>query len=434
MDKIAIRADNLGKQYIIGRQKQAGIRFSEVLTSSLSAPLRWIRGGRSPLTASEPFWALRNVSFEVREGEVLGIVGPNGAGKSTLLKILSRIVEMTEGQVELYGRVGSLLEVGTGFHPELTGRENVYLNGIILGMKRSEVDLRFDEIVAFSGVERFLDTPVKRYSSGMYIRLAFAVAAHLESEILFVDEVLSVGDVEFQQKCLGKMSDISKGGRTVIFVSHNMNAIKALCNRAILLKAGYMSSQGDVDQVVADYLQVNDPLKQAGIILEDVYRVKTGDTAILRRATLHDAAGKQVTQIFLGQTIRISLVYEVKEIVERVAIEVGISTVDGLRVATICNLDREGAPLYFGRGLHQIAVEIDMDLLPGKYVVDAMFNDLGKGVTLDWVQHMLKFTALNVAEASNDHYPWNIVRGYVRPPSTWHVSAANPLQGDVVGC
>lgn len=208
------------------------------------------------------FWALRDVSFEVQPGEVLGIIGANGAGKSTVLKILSRITEPTEGEVILRGRVASLLEVGTGFHPELTGRENIFLNGVILGMKRAEVARKFDEIVAFSGVEEFLDTPVKRYSSGMYVRLAFAVAAHLDPEILIVDEVLAVGDVAFQEKCLGKMGEVASSGRTVLFVSHNMAAISALCTRGLLMENGVAVRSGTARDVVSDYLS-RGPVKQA---------------------------------------------------------------------------------------------------------------------------------------------------------------------------
>ena len=208
----------------------------------------------------EEFWALRDVSFDIRPGEVTGIIGRNGAGKSTLLKILSRITEPTTGEVRLGGRVASLLEVGTGFHPELTGRENVFLNGTILGMSRSEIRRKFDEIVAFAEVEKFLDTPVKRYSSGMYMRLAFAVAAHLEPEILIVDEVLAVGDAEFQKKCLGKMGDVARGGRTVLFVSHNMSAVQALCSKAILLQGGQVERMGATGPIVAEYLARMEPL------------------------------------------------------------------------------------------------------------------------------------------------------------------------------
>jgi len=224
-----IQAEDLGKRYRIGLTPQKYQTLSEKITTVLSAPLRAIRRVSTPKSdAPDTIWALRGVNFEVQQGQVLGIIGRNGAGKSTLLKILSRITEPTTGQLTIRGRVGSLLEVGTGFHPELTGRENIYLNGAILSMKRAEIDRKFDEIVAFSEVEQFIDTPVKRYSSGMYLRLAFAVSAHLEPEILVVDEVLAVGDAEFQKKCLGKMGDVAREGRTVLFVSHNMSAILRL--------------------------------------------------------------------------------------------------------------------------------------------------------------------------------------------------------------
>ena len=236
-----IRVERLSKRYRIGGRVENHRRLGEVLGELARAPFRRLRGS----AADQTFWALKDVSFEVKRGEVLGIVGKNGAGKSTLLKILSRITEPTEGRAELRGRVASLLEVGTGFHGELTGRENVYLNGTFLGMRKREIDRKFDGIVAFSEVERFIDTPVKRYSSGMYVRLAFAVAAHLEPEILLVDEVLAVGDAEFQRKCLGKMNDIAQEGRTVLFVSHNMAAIQRLCSSAILLREGRVPFSGD---------------------------------------------------------------------------------------------------------------------------------------------------------------------------------------------
>src|SRR5436189_720888 len=213
---------------------------------------RWKRNGQ---LTSETFWALKDVSFEVKQGEVVGIIRRNGAGKSTLLKILNRITEPTSGGADVYGRVGALLEVGTGFHPELTGRENVFLNGAILGMSRAEIRKKFDEIVAFAEVEKFLDTPVKRYSSGMYVRLAFAVAAHLEPEILIVDEVLAVGDVQFQKKCLGKMGEVAHGGRTVLFVSHNMTAIRALCEHGLLLDDGILVKSGTTEDAIRAYLQ-----------------------------------------------------------------------------------------------------------------------------------------------------------------------------------
>jgi len=260
-----IRVENLGKRYRLIHQAQVGMRYQalrDVLANRAKGAARrvwsavrgqgiWGRGRRSV----EDFWALREVSFDVERGEVLGIIGRNGAGKSTVLKLLSRITQPSEGRVTLRGRVGSLLEVGTGFHPELTGRENIFLNGALLGMSRAEIRGKFDEIVAFAEVAQFLDTPVKRYSSGMYVRLAFAVAAHLEPEILIVDEVLAVGDMEFQKKCLGKMESVARGeGRTILFVSHNMEAVARLCSRALLLKAGRVGMLGETKAVVATYL------------------------------------------------------------------------------------------------------------------------------------------------------------------------------------
>jgi lipopolysaccharide transport system ATP-binding protein len=293
-----ISVEGLGKKYVLSHQgggERGYARFSEKLEGWMKKPFAALAGGRKPARSAkyhqaggdiglgqgrvlggqrrevegnlpptsfhlpqpshEEFWALKDVSFEVKRGEVVGIIGRNGAGKSTLLKILSRITEPSEGRVTLRGRVASLLEVGTGFHPELTGRENIYLNGAILGMTKAEIRKKFDEIVAFAEVERFLDTPVKRYSSGMYVRLAFAVAAHLEPEILVVDEVLAVGDAEFQKKCLGKMKDVATGGRTVLFVSHNMQAVKNLCSEAILLEAGTLRQKNNVDNVVMTYSQ-----------------------------------------------------------------------------------------------------------------------------------------------------------------------------------
>ncbi len=252
-----VTVQNLSKQYRLGRAFRRTENFREFLTRKVSAPLRAIRhstGTTSPEAQPDTFWALRDINFDVEQGDVVGIIGRNGAGKSTLLKILSRITDPTEGSVLLRGRMASLLEVGTGFHPELTGRENVFLNGAILGMRRAEIVSRFDEIVAFAEVEKFLDTPVKHYSSGMYVRLAFAVAAHLNPEILVVDEVLAVGDIAFQRKCLGKMTEVSRGGRTVLFVSHNMAAVENLCRRGIVLDRGRLVFQGSSKDAVQHYL------------------------------------------------------------------------------------------------------------------------------------------------------------------------------------
>jgi len=253
---IAVRAESLGKLYLIGHRQQAAGSLRESLMNALREPLRRLRG-HSGAVEDDTIWALKDVSFEVSQGEVMGIIGRNGAGKSTLLKVLARITEPTEGRAEIRGRVGSLLEVGTGFHPELTGRENIFLNAAILGMKRAEVRRRFDEIVDFAEIEKFLDTAVKHYSSGMYMRLAFAVAAHLDTDILFVDEVLAVGDAAFQKKCLGKMGEVTKQGRTVLFVSHSMPAMQQLCSRCVLLARGGVEFDGPVDEAIDRYLSAN---------------------------------------------------------------------------------------------------------------------------------------------------------------------------------
>lgn len=266
MSDIAVRVENLGKKYRLSHQASRGGRrytaLRDVLAESAAGAFRALWRGKSQAAnknhdsaTSEDFWALNGVSFEIKQGESVGIIGRNGAGKSTVLKILSRITNPTTGRIEIDGRVASLLEVGTGFHPELTGRENIFLNGAILGMKRPEIKRKFDEIVAFAEVEKFLDTPVKHFSSGMYMRLAFAVAAHLESEILIVDEVLAVGDAEFQRKCLGKMSEVSQHGRTVLFVSHNMQAVESLTNRGIFLSGGQLSYDGPSGEAVSLYLK-----------------------------------------------------------------------------------------------------------------------------------------------------------------------------------
>jgi lipopolysaccharide transport system ATP-binding protein len=262
MTDVAIRCEGLAKQYRIG-ERESYKALRDVIADAFASPFRRLRSALrhssngSAGTEKPNIWALKDVSFEIKRGEVVGIIGRNGAGKSTLLKILSRITEPTHGHADIWGRVGSLLEVGTGFHPELTGRDNIFLNGAILGMRKTEIARKFDEIVAFAELEKFIDTPVKRYSSGMYMRLAFSVAAHLETEILFVDEVLAVGDAAFQKKCLGKMGNVSRQGRTILFVSHNMTALQKLCTRVVWLNGGQVMDAGDPRKVIDHYLQTN---------------------------------------------------------------------------------------------------------------------------------------------------------------------------------
>ncbi|MDR3792611.1 MAG: ABC transporter ATP-binding protein [Terracidiphilus sp.] len=311
MSNQIILVENLGKRYMIDHQKntRGGRTFREMLQGKASSLFRW--GARDSLhqdsgrASREEFWALRDINFEVRQGEVLGIIGRNGAGKSTLLKVLSRITEPTNGRVRIGGRVASLLEVGTGFHSELTGRENIFLNGSILGMAKAEIQRKFDEIVDFSGVEKFLDTPVKRYSSGMYVRLAFAVAAHLEPEILIVDEVLAVGDAEFQKKCLGKMESVAaKDGRTVLFVSHNMTAVRKLCSSTLLLNDGKFVARGTPEEIAEKYLDIC----RASLLCSpsDSSKPRIADVQIL------DKAGMQVSSVEAGDEARVCFIIDTK--------------------------------------------------------------------------------------------------------------------------
>jgi lipopolysaccharide transport system ATP-binding protein len=325
MSDIAIHVDNIGKRYRLGASRAPGtIMLREAIANLAVAPFRKLRdagtrlrpasGRGAAATPRRPdhVWALRNVSFTVPRGQILGIIGPNGAGKSTLLKILSRITEPTEGRVAIHGRVGSLLEVGTGFHPELTGFENIYLSGALLGMRKTEIDRNLDDIVEFAEIDKFMDTPVKHYSSGMYVRLAFAVAAHLEPEILIVDEVLAVGDVSFQRKCLNKMEDVRQHGRTILFVSHNMQAVTRLCERAILISHGSIQHDAPASETAGKYLlesartpaerKWSEPMAAPG---DDVVR--------LRRVRIRDEAGASVESIDIRRTFGVELVYEVLE-------------------------------------------------------------------------------------------------------------------------
>lgn len=291
MSDVAIRAHHLGKRYRIGGKQEKYATLRDTIVDIAASPYRRIRGllrGEAAGGLTEEIWALNDINFEVKHGEVVGIIGRNGAGKSTLLKILSRITEPTTGYADVYGRVGALLEVGTGFHPELTGRENIFLNGAILGMSRDEINRKFDEIVDFAGVDKFIDTPVKHFSSGMGLRLGFAVAAHLEPEILIVDEVLAVGDAEFQKKCLGKMDEVAGEGRTVLFVSHNIAAITQLCTRCLLLQSGTVISDGSPEKVVNAYLSTGRFQIESTTLAERVDREGTGDVRLTGLSIVDD--------------------------------------------------------------------------------------------------------------------------------------------------
>ena len=372
MSDYAIKVEGLGKKYLL--QHQAESRRYVALRDVLAEKAQALFGNRKPETGNrksvEEFWALKDVSFEVKQGEAVGIIGRNGAGKSTLLKVLSRITEPTTGRVRLRGRVASLLEVGTGFHPELTGRENIFLNGAILGMHRAEIKKRFDEIVAFAEVERFLDTPVKRYSSGMYMRLAFAVAAHLEPEILIVDEVLAVGDASFQKKCLGKMEDVSKGGRTVLFVSHNMESILRLCNRAVWLATGTVVKTGGPVETITHYLQ-HRQAQEAVINLANINRPSwvRGHIKFVTLTSLSQTEGVAWRYPF-GTPFRFECKIMVQKPANQVMIAFAIFTSTGFELASAhAPLDPSGGKLEAGCCRINLLVE-KLNLAPGSYTLN----------------------------------------------------------------
>ena len=420
--RAAIAVHGLAKRYRIGAVSNPAFRYGslrETVVEAARAGARRIgRLSARARTADAFIWALDDVSFTVDRGEVVGIVGRNGAGKSTLLKVLSRITKPTRGSAALRGRVGSLLEVGTGFHPELTGRDNVYLNGAILGMRRAEIERRFDDIVEFSGVSAFIDTPVKRYSSGMYVRLAFAVAAHLEPEILLVDEVLAVGDAEFQKRCLGKMQDVVHEGRTILFVSHNMAAVKALCRRALWIDAGRVAADGSVDAVVDACLSGGGSAAADGLVPADAVRVGSGEARI-RQVELQNRRGDAIGQLYLGQPFRIVLTFDVERPLQDALVVIGLSTLDGTRVASSFSTDGGRSTFGLAPGRHRIAVDVDVTLLPRTYTIDCgIVRSTGHDV--DTLQRVLDFSALDVAESGADAYRWGTVRGFVRPAATWH--------------
>jgi lipopolysaccharide transport system ATP-binding protein len=381
-DAISVRG--IGKQYRIGPQGQNYGRLTETLARALQVPRGLVGRGTRPESPS--LWALRDVSFDVDVGEVVAIVGRNGAGKTTLLKILSRITEPTQGRAVIHGRAGTLLEVGTGFHPELTGRENIFLNGAILGMRRADIVRKFDEIVAFAEVERFVDTPVKRYSSGMYVRLAFAVAAHLEPEILIVDEVLAVGDAAFQKKCLGKMGDAAREGRTVLFVSHNMQAVKALCTRAILLEQGQIVADGSVEEVVHGYLRDHDNLGSQRIWADPAERPGDGDCR-LAAVRVVDAAGDPSGSFFSGQPLTVELEFDLARVPQNLCVGFDLQTADGLTVLRAFHTDIEEEarpPLRVGSNTFRCTIPAGL-LNAGGYAIAPRFYlyPLSWAVSLD---------------------------------------------------
>jgi lipopolysaccharide transport system ATP-binding protein len=373
-DNIAISVENLSKRYRIGLKQQMHDSVGSALLDIIKSPIKNYRKYKSLYVFNEDngediIWALKDVSFKLNKGEILGVIGHNGAGKSTLLKILSRVTDPTSGRAEIRGRVSSLLEVGTGFHPELTGRENIYLNAIILGMKKKEVNQKFDEIVAFSEVEQFIDTPVKRYSSGMKVRLAFAVSAHLDPEILIIDEVLAVGDTAFQKKCLGKMGNVASAGKTVLFVSHNMAAIQSLCSRAIILNNGRLTDDLAVDQAVTKYITTAEERSKQYTLAERPDRSGAGKFRFTEIDFLDPQSLAPINVLIAGQPMLMRIRYECNapNMVKEVALSIGFLLAPGAPLFT-CRSDVVGKTFHIESGEGELFCEIpECPLLAGRY-------------------------------------------------------------------
>jgi lipopolysaccharide transport system ATP-binding protein len=414
----AIRIDNLSKRYRLGLAQRRGRNLTEQIVGGLQRVYQAVSKRRAREDAD--FWALRNVGFEVWPGEAVGIIGRNGAGKSTLLKVLSRIVDPTDGRVEIRGRVGSLLEVGTGFHPELSGRENIYLNGSLLGMSRREIARKFDVIVAFSEVEQFLDTPVKRYSSGMFVRLAFAVAAHLDPEVLIVDEVLAVGDASFQRRCMDRMSDLVRSGRTILFVSHNMQLIPQLCRRAVLLERGRVARVGEAAQVTREYLEGMLTQSRSGD-LRDKFRTGNGRARFVR-AELVGPTGQPLSQFRCGDDLCVRMEIEAAEAIPNVAAAVVIATTHGARIIT--SWTREGGfPVDLRAGRQQLECRFqNVSLRPGHSVLIHLW--MAGAEVLDSVENALVVDVAIGAETA--HLSSSPDQGVVVCPYVWR--AATPAE------
>jgi lipopolysaccharide transport system ATP-binding protein len=423
MKQLAIKAENISKQY----------RLGQIGTGTLSHDLNrfWnkLRGNEDPYLQigevndrsikgeSEYVWSLRDINFEIEQGDAIGIIGRNGAGKSTLLKLLSKVTRPTSGSFKINGRIASLLEVGTGFNPELTGRENIYLNGAILGMRSNEITRKFDEIVAFSGVDRYIDTPVKRYSSGMYVRLAFAVAAHLESEILIVDEVLAVGDAEFQKKCLGKMGDVSKSeGRTVLFVSHNMAAVQYLCNKGLLLDKGKCVEYNSVAMLIGDYMNIFDNTNEKKFI---DFESKDAECYV-KRVEIDGSQASEISNFIMGDIIRIKVYVKLNFPYDDIKSSIIISNNFGTNIIAIRSFEMSNNKFDSNKDFHFNVTIKDLKLMPGKYkitvglankqnTIEIKENCLSFNIIESDIYHTGKIPSGNYLLFSNDS-KWELVK------------------------
>jgi lipopolysaccharide transport system ATP-binding protein len=427
MSAYAVRVEGLGKQYRLGGSGQSGYRtLRDSLTDAVTWPLRLVKGELR--NRAELIWALKDISFELKPGQVLGVIGRNGAGKSTLLKILSRVTEPSSGFAEIHGRVGSLLEVGTGFHPELTGRENIYLNGAVLGMKRREIAAKFEEIVEFSGVSKFIDTAVKHYSSGMYLRLAFSVAAHLEPEILVVDEVLAVGDAEFQRKCLGKMSDVAAHGRTVLFVSHNMSAILRLTEESIVLDHGQLVYRAPTRQAVDYYMASG--LSQTG---ERVWAAEEvpADAAPFRPLALRvrDPKGKVIDTVLSRQPLEIELEYELAQPIQGLRVGVYLQSIRGEVILT--SFDTDDAAQYEKFATRSAGRYVSRAVLPANWLNEGQYL-LGVNASSFRVRRYFgdeRALAFTVDAMGAPGMQWPEPRqGFIRPQLDWKIEQVEKVQ------
>lgn len=427
MEDVVLKIEDLSKVY----------RLGELGTGTISHDLnRWwykVRGKQDPYLkladvndrskagGSDYVWSLKDINFDVKKGEVLGIIGKNGAGKSTLLKILSQITSPTTGQVKIKGRIAALLEVGTGFHQDLTGRENIFLNGAILGMTKAEIAEKLDEIIEFSGIAKYIDTPVKRYSSGMMVRLGFAVAAHLEPEILIVDEVLAVGDQEFQDKCIGKMQSVSRSGRTVLFVSHNLSAVQNLCTSCLYLKNGQIVERGPTAKVIETYLTENKNVQLTGVIPHDFYRIYSNGEAFFRNILIKDTQDSTVSKLAFNQPFKVNLELEVMKELRGVMINVNLGTTLGQPI--LYAVDKSGEKYIsrdFSVGKHKVEILFNSKLLPGNYSFTLGLNYLANGSTIDWVENVYFIEVDKVGLNKDENYPWDSVHGYVEPETKWN--------------
>jgi lipopolysaccharide transport system ATP-binding protein len=423
MPEVVISANNISKIYRLGQIGTGTIskdleRFWKMRVLGKEDPFFRIseENNRAAKGNSDFVYSLKDVNFEIEKGKAYGIIGRNGAGKSTLLKILSKVTAPSTGSIKVKGRIASLLEVGTGFHPDLSGKENIYLNGAILGMRKNEITRKLDEIINFSGVERYIDTPVKRYSSGMYVRLAFAVAAHLESEILVVDEVLAVGDAEFQAKCLGKMNEVSNtDGRTVLFVSHNMSAIKNLCSQSIYLDNGTVKYMGDTDKAVNLYFNVGEAANLNGEIPLNFERHNTGEAKITYLALVN--SNQEITnQLFFDEPIAIDLNLDVMTTIPDALIDIKILNADGETISYSANAKSKYDVDVLNIGKQSFHIVMANNLQPGIYKLSVGVH-FSKGNTIDYLEQICEFTVLKIGKNIDHQFDW--IHGYIDLPSTW---------------